>query len=357
VARLGGDEFIVLLETPKGLDGAILAAERIARVLQAHFILDGHEVSTTTSIGIALGTSSQDTPDDLLRNADFAMYRVKEQGKANYEVFDPSMSPHALERLKLENDLKRAIEREEFVVHYQPQIELSTDKIVGVEALVRWNHPERGLVFPDEFIALAEKTGLIIPIGNWVLEKACRQARTWWEQHDDVTSLKLCVNLSARQVQYPRLAQEVTRTIQATGVDLNNLNLEITESVAMEEQEDTFTRLSELKQLGIELAIDDFGTGYSSLSYLKRLPVDVLKIDKSFVWGLGEDDANTMLVSAIIELAHALGLRTVAEGVETAEQLEQLRKLGCDVVQGNYLMRAFTSEEMLALVEAGLPVA
>ncbi|MGB3683651.1 MAG: PAS domain S-box protein [Rubrobacteraceae bacterium] len=356
VARLGGDEFIILLEIPRGLDDATLVAERIAQALQAPFVLDGHEVSTTASIGIALGASSQDTPGDLLRNADFAMYRVKEQGKANYEVFDPSMSPRALERLKLENDLKRAIERGEFVVHYQPQIDLSTGEIVGVEALVRWNHPGRGLVLPDEFIPLAEETGQIIPIGNRVLEKACRQARAWREQHNGAAPLKLCVNLSARQVRYPRLVQEVTRIIQETGVDLNNLNLEITESVAMEEQEDTFARLSELKQLGIELAIDDFGTGYSSLSYLKRLPVDVLKIDKSFVWGLGEDHADTMLVSAIIELAHALGLETVAEGVETAEQLEQLRNLGCDIVQGNYLMRVLTSEEMSALIEAGLPV-
>ncbi len=355
VARLGGDEFVILLETPERLDGAILVAERVAETLQPPFVLNGHEVSTTASIGIVLGVSSRDTPDDLLRNADAAMYRVKEQSKAGYAVFDPSMSSQALERLKLESDLKRAIDREEFVVHYQPKIKLPTGEIVGMEALIRWRHPERGLVLPDEFIPLAEDLGLIIPIGNWVLENACRQARDWQEQYYDASSLTLCVNLSARQVQYPRLAQEVVRIIRETGVDPNNLNLEVTESVVMKEEETTFARLSELKQLGIELAIDDFGTGYSSLSYLKRLPVDVLKIDRSFVWGLGDTHADTMLVSAVIELAHALGLGTVAEGVETAEQLEQLRNLGCDMVQGNHLVQALTSEEMSALIQAGLP--
>lgn len=242
------------------------------------------------------------------------------------------------------------------MVHYQPKIELSTGKIVGVEALARWNHPERGLVLPKEFIPLAEETGLIIPIGNWVLERACRQARVWQEQHTSASSLTMCVNLSARQVRYPRLAQEVIRIIRETGVNPNNLNLEITESVAMGKEEGTFDRLLELKQLGIELAIDDFGTGYSSLSYLKHLPVDDLKIDKSFVWGLEEGSDDTMLVSAIIELACALGLKTVAEGVETAEQLKQLRKLGCHMAQGNYFMKPLGSEEVSALVEAGLPV-
>ena len=356
VARLAGDEFIVLLEASGRWEGATRVAERIIETLQPPFVLSGHEVSTTASIGIAVSTSAHNTPDELLRNADYAMYRAKEQGKANYEVFDPSMAPHALERLKLENELKRAIEREEFVVHYQPKIELSTGEIVGVEALVRWDHPERGLILPEEFISLAEETGLIIPIGNRVLEIACRQACVWQEQCSKAASLMMCVNLSARQVQYPRLTQEVIRIIQETGVDPKNLDLEVTESVAMEDVETTSDRLLELKQLGIELAIDDFGTGYSSLSYLKRLPADVLKIDQTFIWGLGEDPSDKMLVSAIIELAHALGLETVAEGVEKAVQLEQLRKLGCDAVQGNYLVQAVAGEKVPELIEAGLPV-
>ncbi len=356
VARLGGDEFIILLQNARSVGDATLVAERIIEELQAPILLGGEEVFTTTSIGIASSSSYQEEPEDLVSNADAAMYQAKKWGKAHYEVFDPSMYLHALERLKLENELKRAVEREEFVIHYQPKVLLETGRVVGVEALVRWEHSERGLVPPDEFIPLAEETGLIVPIGHLVLDEACRQTRAWQEQHTGASSLQVCVNLSMRQFQHPRLSQEIIQILQKTQMDLSKLTLEITESIAMEAGESACARLLELRELGVQLSIDDFGTGYSSLAYLKRLPVDELKIDKFFVGGLGEDREDTVLVSAIIELAHALDLRVVAEGVETAEQLEQLRNLGCDVAQGNLFMKPLTSEEMSTLMELDPPL-
>ena len=358
VARFGGDEFAILLQDAvMGVSGAIHAAEQIIKELRAPFFLEGHEVFVTPSIGIASSTFEQDTPENLLHNADTAMYWAKTAGKANYEVFEPGMNVGVLERLKLINDLRWAIEREEFVIHYQPIMKLAPSKgivapseVIGVEALLRWEHPERGLVPAAEFIPLAEETGLIVPIGQWVIEEVCRRTRLWQQQYFRDSPLMVSVNLSAWQLQYPRLTHEITRALRESRADLNALQLEITESAVVKDEEVVFEKLEELKGLGVRLAIDDFGTGYSSLSQLNRLPIDSLKIDKSFVERLGKDPKAESIIRATIMLSQALELEVVAEGVETIEQLSQLRRLGCNLAQGNYFAKPLTSEEASALI-------
>lgn len=347
LARLGGDEFTVLLEDVSSVSEATRVAERIAEELRAPFFLEGQEVSATASIGIALSTL--DTPDedraeDLLRDSDAAMYRAKAKGKARHEVFDQSMYSRALERLKLENDLRRAIERGELRVYYQPKVGLKTGRVSGMEALVRWEHSERGLVLPSEFIPVAEESGLIIPIGQWLVRESCRQARRWHDEYPDSPPLEVCVNLSARQFQHPTLAEDVAKNLRETGLDPGALVLEITESVIMEDTPSTVATLEKLKSLRVKLAIDDFGTGYSSLSYLKRFSVEYLKIDRSIIEDLAHDPKSAAIVSAIITLAHALGAQAIAEGVETPEQLTQLRKLECDAGQGYYFYEPRPSE-------------
>ena len=349
VARLGGDEFTLLLEGVAGVSDAAKVAERIAQDLQAPFALEAQEVFATTSTGIAVSSSTREQPRDLLRHADLAMYRAKSKGKARYEVFEPSMSSDALERLELETELRRALGREEFRVYYQPEILLASGEIVGLEALVRWEHPERGLLLPQEFLPIAEESNLIMPIGQWVLRVACNQLRTWQEQYPNTTSLVMGVNLSTREFFQPSLIAEI---LHETGVDPQTLQLEITEgAVAYNHAENANNTLRSLKTLGVRLAIDDFGMGYSSLSYLKHFPVDLLKIDRSFVRELGKDFKDTKIVAAIIHLARALNLKVIAEGVETAEQVEQLRKMDCDMVQGNYFSEPLPSEEVSALLE------
>ena len=336
VARFGGDEFTVLLEDVASVSDAERVAERIAEALRAPFYLGGRERFVTTSIGIVLGTSGREPPEELLRYADAAMYRAKASGRARHAVFDPSMNEKALERLELESDLRRALEREEFRVYYQPKVSFGSGEIIAMEALVRWEHPERGLVSPARFIPAAEEIDLIVPMGRWVLEEACRQARRWHDRFTDRLPLKVCVNLSGKQLRHRALVEEVEAALQETGLDPTALDLEITESVVMEDAPSTLATLQELKELGVNLAIDDFGTGYSSFSYLRRFPVDYLKIDRSFVDGLGKDPDDTALVSGIVSLAHSLGLKVVAEGVETAEQLARLRETGCEFAQGYY---------------------
>jgi EAL domain-containing protein (putative c-di-GMP-specific phosphodiesterase class I) len=334
---------------------AVLVAERLIERLQTPFVLGNNEVLVTASIGIASGTLG-DLPEDLLRDADTAMYRAKARSKASYLVFEPRMNARALQQLRLASDLRRAIEREEFVLHYQPKVELSSGKIVGVEALLRWEHPERGLAPPEEFIPLSEEMGLIVPIGQWVIEEACQKLARWQEQclGDPGAPFTVSVNLSARQLQQPRLAQEIAQTLRACEVDPNGLELEITESIIMEYDEIILAKLEELKRLGVRLGIDDFGTGYSSLSHLNRLPIDVLKIDRSFIEGLNKDTKAGLITSATINLAHALNLEVVAEGVETVEQLAQLRKLRCDMAQGYYFSKPLTNEEISSLMKTGL---
>ncbi|MGH2354897.1 MAG: putative bifunctional diguanylate cyclase/phosphodiesterase [Chloroflexota bacterium] len=356
VTRFGGDEFAVLLEGVESVADAIPVAERITQALDAPFTLEGQEVRVTASIGVAFGDPGCPCPDDLLRAADVALYQAKARGKARYEVFEPGMNGRALARLALENDLRRALERGEFSVHYQPIACLATGQIAEVEALVRWHHPHRGLVPPAEFIPLAEQNGLIVQVGQWVLDQACRQLRAWRTHYPGVPPLTMSVNLSARQFQQPDLADVISGILRETGVPAGCLKLEITESAAVEDAELTVATLWLLKGLGVQLAIDDFGTGYSSLSYLKRFPVDALKIDRSFVEGLGHHPEDTAIVHAVVAFAKALGLSVTAEGTETADQLAHLRGLGCDRAQGYYLARPLPADDITALLAAGRPM-
>jgi diguanylate cyclase (GGDEF)-like protein len=350
-ARLGGDEFTVLVEDVSDLDELTAVAERIAEALRLPVRLDGRQVVTSASIGLAVSGSRNKSAEALLRDADLAMYRAKAKGKARWELFDDTLEVQAMERLDVETDLRRALEREEFRVYYQPIVSLADGHIVELEALVRWQHPERGLVPPDAFIPVAEETGLIVPLGQWVLEQACRQARTWQDASSaGGTPLVMSVNLSARQFQQPTLLADIERAVRQSGLDPRTLKLEITESVVMQDVESTLTTLRALKALGIQLAIDDFGTGYSSLTYLKRFPLDTLKIDRSFVDGLGQDVQDTAIVRSVVALAKTLNLSVTGEGVETVEQRMHLKQLGCDLAQGYMFARPSPPELLDAML-------
>ena len=344
VARLGGDEFAILLEGIKSSSDATYMAERLQRELSSPFTLGGHEVFTTASIGIALGETGYEQPEDILRDADTAMYRAKESGKARFEVFDTSMHARASNLLRLENDLRRALEREEFRVCYQPIVALETGHIAGFEALVRWQHPERGFISPAEFISVAEDTNLIIPLGLWVLDEACRQMVRWQWQSAANKSLTLSVNLSGKQFTQPDLVERIESILDETGLDPRRLKLEITESVVMENAESAIAMLVRLKALGVQLSIDDFGTGYSSLSYLHRFPIDTLKIDRSFVNLMNEGAENSEIVRTIRTLAGNMGMEVVAEGIETLGQLNQLMELKCEYGQGYLFSKPLETE-------------
>ena len=352
-ARLGGDEFTVLVEEVDGVSDALRVAERIAESLQRPFALGRCEVFFTTSIGIALSSPLQEQPADLLRHADLAMYQAKHKGKARYEVFEPSMGTDVLERLRLENELRRALEHGEFKVYYQPIMRLEDGGIAGVEALVRWEHPTHGLLLPEKFLSVAEDTGLIVWIGEGVLREACHQMRAWQERYPRVPPLTVSVNLSPRQFFQPELIAEI---LGETEMYPGSLQLEITEgTMTSNGTYSANSTLRNLKNLGIQLAVDDFGKGYSSLSYLKRFPVDILKIDRSFIAGLGQDTCGASkdeeIVSAMIDLTHALGLEAVAEGVETSAQLAQLRNMRCDLAQGNHFSEPLPSEALAGILE------
>ena len=352
VARLGGDEFTVLLEDmDEARDGEqplLALADRIVQALNSPVLVSGREVFTTGSVGIAAAFGDERTPDDLLRDADTAMYQAKSHGKSRSVVFDRSMNADAVERLELETDLRRALEKEEFRVYYQPIIHLETGRIVEVEALVRWEHPERGLIPPLKFIPLAEETGLIVALGRWVLAEACRQAREWHRQFPEEPPLILSVNLSARQLQQPALVAEVVEILKETGLHPSLLKLEITESVMMLDSATTIPRLHQLKELGVHLAVDDFGTGYSSMSYLSSLPIDTLKIDRAFVSNMERSADDLAIVRAIVSLAKTLNLRITTEGIETSAQLSQLQALGCDQGQGYHFDRPMTTAQLSA---------
>jgi diguanylate cyclase (GGDEF)-like protein/PAS domain S-box-containing protein len=350
LARLGGDEFTVLIEDVRSPENVVRVAERIAEDLRGHFVIEGRELFVSASIGIVMGDARTKSAEELLRDADTAMYQAKEDA-ADFRMFEPGMYERALERMELENDLRRALEKEEFSVHYQPKFRLGQqERAEEVEALVRWEHPQRGFMLPDEFIPIAEETGLIISIGGWVMKEACYQAKEWQERYPNDPPLGVCVNLSAAQVRHPGLLQDVRQALRESGLEPASLTLEITEGALLKDTELLKIIFGELKALGVRLAIDDFGKEYSSLSYLKRLPVDVLKINGPFVKSLGEDSTNTTIVETVISLAHSLDLEVTGEGVERAEQLEQLKSMECDFVQGYYLVRPQPSEEVETLL-------
>src|SRR5918994_2445180 len=348
-ARLGGDEFTILVEDVAGVGEAVQIAERIAEILQPPFALQDQEVFATVSTGIALNSTAQEQPADLLRHADLAMYRAKHRGKARYEGFESSMDAKAVERLTLETGLRKALVRQQFRIYYQPIVALDNDKVAGVEALVRWEHPQRGLLLPKEFLPVAEETGLIVRIGQWVLREAGKQARIWQERYPSTPPLTVSVNLSPKEFFHPKLVAEV---LGESEIDPASLQLEITEGAMTTNGTYSADRtLRNLKRMGVQLAIDDFGLGYSSLSYLKRFPVDFLKIDRSFIAGLGGapngvSTKDTEIVKAMIELTHALGLKVIAEGVENAEQLARLRQMKCDLAQGNYFSEPLPGEAL-----------
>ena len=339
VARLGGDEFAILLDGIADASVATTMAGRIQEKLQVPFNLSGHEVFTTTSIGIAMSSTGYDHPEDMLRDADTAMYRAKAQGKACYEVFDKGMHTRAVYLLQMENDLRRALDREDFRVHYQPIVSLENGQLAGFEALLRWQHPERGFISPADFISLAEDTGLIVPIGMWILKRACQQLAKWQWQSPANRQLFMSVNLSSKQLAQSALVDQIRETLEETHVDPRHLKLEITESAVMENAETAAQLMRRLKALGVQLSIDDFGTGYSSLGYLHRFPVDILKVDRSFIGRIGEAAENIEIVRTIVSLAENMGMQVVAEGVETLSQLSQLRRLNCQYGQGYLFSR------------------
>ena len=345
VARFGGDEFAILLNGIRHSTDAVRAAERIREEIALPFTLGHHEVFTSASVGITLSSLGYSEPDDMLRDADTAMYRAKSQGKGRYEVFDKVMHARAVTALRLENELRRAVENGEFRLHYQPIVKTETGHVSGFEALVRWEHPERGLVPPGEFIAAAEETDLIIPLGEWVLGEACRQARAWQREFPSDEPLFVSVNLSGKQFTQRHLVELIERTLAETGLAPQCLKLEITETAVMENAETARAMLKRLRDIGVQLGIDDFGTGYSSLSYLHRFPVNTLKVDRSFVGRMDEADEYREIVRTIVSLAHTLGMSVVAEGVETRGQCAQLAALRCEYSQGYLFSRPLPADK------------
>ena len=350
LARFGGDEFVVLIEAVADPAEAVRVAERITDELGKPFSIEGRELFVAASIGIALGEGRTKSPADLLRDADTAMYRAKD-GSGHYSIFDPGMYLRAVRRLELENDLRRALERDEFVLRYQPIVHLGDGRVRGLEALVRWNNPERGFLNPDDFVPLSEESGLVVPMGEWVLEEACRQLKEW-QGHIRRPSPMMSVNVSAKQLRRPDLFEKVERALRKSGLDASCLTLDVTETAYVEVLEDGPAALDRLRAMGVRISIDDFGTGYSSLSYLKRLPTDALKIDKSYVSGLGRDPEDTALVRMIVELAHTFGMEVVAEGVETEEQATLLEEMGCDMAQGYLFSEPVAAEGAANLLDA-----
>jgi diguanylate cyclase (GGDEF)-like protein/PAS domain S-box-containing protein len=357
VARFGGDEFGILVDRLADEDEAVAIAERVATTFAEPYPMGGAEHFVTASVGIAVARPGGAEPVDaemLIRDADAAMYRAKERGRARCEVFDAEMRARATHRLEIERELRNGLEAQELVLHYQPMVSLGSGEVTGLEALVRWQHPERGLLDPRDFVSIAEDSGLIEPIGRWVQESASRQALEWHEQRPDQRPLDIAVNLSARQVAHRDLAATIAEILARTGLDPARLRLEVTESALVEESATAIATLEALSELGVGLVLDDFGTGYSSLAYLNRFPFDALKIDRSFVDALGVEQERTAIVEAIIGMARALSLDVIAEGVENEAQLSELRRLGCDFAQGHLFSRALPAEKISTLLGSGV---
>lgn len=336
VARLGGDEFAILLERVIDARDTALVAERVQEALREPMTIGGYEWVSTASIGVVLSSSANERPEYLLRSADMAMYRAKHQGRAHFEMFDRAMHAEALTRLQMENDLRHAVERQEFTLHYQPIVALDTGRVHAVEALMRWQHPDRGNIPPNEFIPVAEDTGLIVPMGRWALREACAQVRTLERRNPAAAGLRLSVNLSVREFAQLDLVRTVAAILQETGLPPQQLQLEITESAIIGQQHPALQTIAELRQLGVRIHLDDFGTGYSSLSYLHRLPLDAIKIDRAFTSAMEAEERPRLVIQAILALVGAIGLDVIAEGVASSDQLAMLRRMGCPLGQGYY---------------------
>jgi diguanylate cyclase (GGDEF)-like protein len=352
IARVSGDEFAVMVEPCAQPVAAIAVARKILGAIERPLIIQGQEIVLTGSVGIAVYHEDGRDTETLLKHADIAMFRAKESGRNNYQFYSAQMNPHSLQRLGLETALRRALERGEFTLHYQPKYSLKNDEITGVEALLRWKHAELGMVSPAQFIPIAEETGLIEPIGAWVLKEACVQAARWHDQ--GLSGVRIAVNLSARQFRNQKLARDIRKCLVESGLDPKLLELELTESLVMQDPEQAAEMLNELKSMGLTLSIDDFGTGYSSLAYLKRFPIDSVKVDRSFVKDIPGDAEDVAIVEAVIALARSLGLRVVAEGVETAEQHEHLKGIGCDEMQGYLKSKPLPADDITRLLQASL---
>ena len=348
LARFGGDEFVVLLTEVEGPDSIATAARRCLDALSTPFALDGHDIDITASIGISVYPDDGDALEALIKNADTAMYQAKESGRSQFRFFEAAMNARATSRATLANDLRRALERGELLLHYQPQAEITSGEIVGVEALVRWQHPQLGMISPAEFIPVAEEIGLIGRLGEWVMNEACRQAVAW--QQAGLPHMPVAVNLSALQLRSPDFLDSVRRALQSAGLDAHWLELELTESVLMHQVDTVMQTLNGLSALGIRIAIDDFGTGYSSLAYLRRFAIDKLKIDRSFIRDLSVDPEDALIVATIIRMAHSLRLKVIAEGVEASEQLATLRAQGCDEIQGYHLSRPLPADALAEFI-------
>jgi diguanylate cyclase (GGDEF)-like protein/PAS domain S-box-containing protein len=355
LARIGGDEFMLLLPHIHNRDNAAYIAQKMLSALKTPFHISGHEIFITASIGIAIYPDDGDSLQTLIKQADIAMYSAKDRGRNDYCFFEPGINTSISVRMVVENDLRRALQRNEFQVYYQPQVDITGTRIVGMEALLRWQHPVRGMIPPAEFIPVAEETGLIAPIGQWVLQAACAQTHAW--QGMSPAAPTLAVNLSAKQLEHPRFVERFRQLLEENGLSGDRIELEITESTLMRDLEGSITKLKQLSDMGVEISIDDFGTGYSSLSYLNRLPVHSIKIDRSFVQGLDGDTSGSTIVAGIAAMAKGLHLNVVAEGVETEDQLGYLRKIGCDAYQGYLFSQAVSAEDATRLLMSHQPSA
>jgi len=345
VARFGGDEFVILIDGISDINDATIVADRLQSMLRSTPLLEEPSLHVTASIGIVLSLSGYERPEDMLRDADIAMYRAKANGRSRYEIYDTVMRQRILERLSLEAELHKALENNDLTVHYQPIIEISEGRVTGFEALVRWRHPVSGMMYPGQFMPLAEETGLIISIDRWVMRTACQQTVAWQQQYPSQSPLSISINISSRQITQPDFIDFLRDILQETKLEVNCLLLEITENTIMENFDQAASILQQLRQLGVQIHIDDFGVGYSSLNYLSRFPINSLKIDRSFIHMMTEDSSYLKIVQAIIRLTHSLGMSVTAEGVETQEQLSQLRELECEYIQGFLISKPIDSKD------------